>query len=123
MGGYLYEKEDNIQPNGITGAMLNVQWNAIDFGRVSNQARQLDEKSQALIRLRRDTESMIALEVRQKWIDLHTSRERVLVAQSEKPGGREPPCCQRSLSTPGRHEYRSARRRIAPGSGLYEFVQ
>ena len=80
-GGYLYQQDDYIQPNGITGVMLNVEWNAIDFGRVKNQARELDEKSQALIRLRRDAESMICLEVRQKWIDLQTARERVLVAR------------------------------------------
>jgi outer membrane protein TolC len=61
--------------------MLNVQWNAFDFGRVSNQAGVLDEKSQALIRLRRDAESMISLEVRQKWIDLQTARDRVFVAR------------------------------------------
>ena len=80
-GGYLYQQDDYIQPNGITGVMLNVEWNAFDFGRVKNQARELDEKSQALIRLRRDAESMICLEVRQKWIDLQTARERVLVAR------------------------------------------
>jgi len=61
--------------------MVGVQWNPVDFGRVRNQARELDEKSQALIRLRRDAESMIALEVRQKWIDLQTARERVVVAR------------------------------------------
>ena len=80
-GGYLYQQDDYIQPNGITGVMLNVEWNALDFGRVKNQARELDDKSQALIRLRRDAESMICLEVRQKWIDLQTARERVLVAR------------------------------------------
>ena len=41
-GGYLYQQDDYIQPNGITGVMLNVEWNAIDFGRVKNQARELD---------------------------------------------------------------------------------
>ncbi len=80
-GGYLYQQDDFIKPNGITGAMVGVQWNPIDFGRVRNQALELDEKSQALIRLRRDAESMIALEVRQKWIDLQTARERVIVAR------------------------------------------
>ena len=80
-GGYLYQQDDYIQPNGITGVMLNVEWNAIDFGRVKNQARELDDKSQALIRLRRDAESLICLEVRQKWIDLQTARERVVVAR------------------------------------------
>ena len=81
IGGYLYQQNDYIQPNGYSGAVLNVEWNAFDFGRVNNQARVLEEKSQALIRLRRDAESKISLEVRQKWIDLQTARKRVLVAQ------------------------------------------
>jgi outer membrane protein len=34
-----------------------------------------------LLRLRYDAETIIALEVRQKWIDLLTSRKRVLVAR------------------------------------------
>ena len=34
-----------------------------------------------MIRLRRDAESKIALEVRQKWIDLQTARQRVFVAR------------------------------------------
>ncbi len=80
-GGYLYQQDDYIRPDGYTGAMVGVEWNAFDFGRVKNQARVLDEKSQALIRLRRDAESMISLEVRQKWIDLQTARKRVLVAR------------------------------------------
>ena len=80
-GGYLYQQDDYIRPNGYTGAMVGVEWNAFDFGRVKSQARVLDEKSQALIRLRRDAESLISLEVRQKWIDLQTARKRVLVAR------------------------------------------
>ena len=74
--------QDNyIRPNGYTGAMVGVEWNPLDFGRVSNQALVLEQKSQALIRLRREAESLIALEVRHKWIDLMTARQRVLVAQ------------------------------------------
>jgi outer membrane protein TolC len=80
-GGYLYQQDSFFRPNGYTGAMVGVEWNPFDSGRVSNQARVLDEKSQALIRLRRDAESIIALEVRQKWIDLDTARKRVLVAR------------------------------------------
>ena len=60
---------------------MGVEWNPFDFGRVRNQARALDEKSLSLMRLRRDAETMISLEVRQKWIDLQTARKRVLVAR------------------------------------------
>jgi outer membrane protein TolC len=81
-GGYSYFQDDYIRPNGITGAMVGVQWNPFDFGRVKSQARALDEQSQAVIRLCRDAESKIALEVRQKWIDLQTARKRVFVART-----------------------------------------
>jgi outer membrane protein TolC len=80
-GGYVYLQDDYLRPNGNTGAMIGVEWNPLDFGRVKNQARVLDEQSQALMRVRRDAESKIALEVRQKWIDLDTARKRVLVAR------------------------------------------
>jgi outer membrane protein TolC len=80
-GGYLYFQDDYIQPNGYAGAVVGVEWNPFDFGRVRNQARVLDDKSQALIRLHRDAASLISLEVRQKWIDLDTARKRVLVAR------------------------------------------
>lgn len=80
-GGYFYLKDDFIRPNGYTGAMVGVEWTPFDCGRVRNQARALEEKSQALIRLRRDLESKISFEVRQKWIDLETARKRVLVAR------------------------------------------
>jgi outer membrane protein len=80
-GGYLYFQDDYLRPNGYTGAVVGVEWNPLDCGRVKSQARVLDEKSQSLIRLRRDAESIISLEVRQKWIDLQTARKRVLVAQ------------------------------------------
>lgn len=88
-GGYVYQQNDYIQPNGTTGVMLGVEWNAIDFGRVKNQALAMEEKSQALLRLRRDAESMISLEVRQKWIDLQTAQERVLVARKTTAQGDE----------------------------------
>jgi outer membrane protein len=80
-GGYLYQQNQYIDPNGVALLFLDVQWNAIDSGRTRNQAAALTEKAEALIRLRRDGESMIALDVRQKWLDLQTSRARVEVAR------------------------------------------
>ncbi len=80
-GGYLYQQNDFIQPNSITGAAVGVEWNPWDFGRVRNQAGVLSEKAEALLRLRNDAASLIALEVRQKVIDLQTARKRVLVAR------------------------------------------
>ncbi len=80
-GGYIYEGNKYMDPNGYGVMMLNAQWNVVDFGRVSNQADALREKAEGVIRTRQDAESLIALEVRQKWLDLHTARERALVAK------------------------------------------
>ena len=80
-GGYLYVQDHYLHPNSFGEAAVGVEWNPFDFGRVRNQARELDEKSLSLMRLRRDAETMISLEVRQKWIDLQTARKRVLVAR------------------------------------------
>lgn len=81
MGGYAYMQNQYIEPNGLTGVMVGLNWNPVDCGRVSNQATAIREKAEAVIRLRRDAESMIALEVRQKWLDLQTALERVEVTR------------------------------------------
>ena len=80
-GGYLYQQDRYVDPNGVAGVLLGVQWNALDMGRARNQANALCEKAEAVIRLRRDAESMIALEVRQRWLELETARQRVQVAR------------------------------------------
>jgi outer membrane protein TolC len=80
-GGYLYQDNRYVDPNGVAGVLLGVQWNAIDMGRARNAANALDEKAQALLQMRRDAESLIALEVRQCWLELETARQRVQVAR------------------------------------------
>ena len=59
---------------------LTAEWTAFDFGRLRNQSNALRQKGEAVLRTRRDTESMIALEVRQRWLDLQTARQRIQVA-------------------------------------------
>jgi outer membrane protein len=80
-GGYLFQENRYVEPNGVAGVLLGVQWNALDMGRARNQANALSEKAQALLRMRRDAESIIALEVRQRWLELETARQRVQVAR------------------------------------------
>jgi outer membrane protein len=80
-GGYIYQENKYIDPNGVAMLMLGVQWNAFDSGRIGNQAEALRDKAESMIRLRKDLESMIRLEVRQKWLDLQTARERIQVAK------------------------------------------
>lgn len=80
-GGYLFQENRQINPDGVAAVLLGVEWKAFDSGRAGNQADSLCEKAEALIRMRRDAETMIALEVRQKWLDLQTARERLEVTR------------------------------------------
>jgi outer membrane protein len=80
-GGYLYQEDRYVTPNGVAGVLLGVQWNPMDMGRARNAANALCEKAEAVTRMRRDAESMIALEVRQRWLELETARQRVQVAR------------------------------------------
>ena len=79
-GGYIYQGNSYIEPNGIGVLAVGVEWNAFDSGRIRNQAEAMARRAEALLHLRKDVESQIALEVRQKWLDLQTARQRVQVA-------------------------------------------
>ena len=79
-GGYVYQQDPFISPNGVAAVALNVEWSAVDFGRLRNQSNALREKAEAVSRTRKDAESLIALEVRQRWLDLQTARQRIQVA-------------------------------------------
>ena len=76
-GGFLYLENQFIDPNGVGVIGVGVQWTPLDSGRTSHQAAALREKAEASLRLCRDTQSMIALDVRQKWLDLQTALHRV----------------------------------------------
>ena len=80
-GGYVYQRDQYVDPNGVAMLAVGLEWTPVDSGRISNQAAALSEKAEALIRLRKDAESMIALEVRQKWLDLQTAQQRVPVTR------------------------------------------
>ncbi|MEN6451070.1 MAG: TolC family protein [Thermoguttaceae bacterium] len=80
-GGYLYQQNQYVDPNGLGVVGVGVQWTPIDSGRTSHQADALSERAQSVLRLRRNAESMIALEVRQRWLELQTARQRVEVTR------------------------------------------
>ena len=113
-GGYLYQQDDYIQPNGITGAMVGVEWNPVRLWtgkepgpRVGRKVPGVDTSSP---RCRVDDLPGSAAEM-DRSADRTGTRARG--TQDDSPGRREPPRCPRSLSAPGRHEYGSAGRRDA----------
>ena len=76
-GGYVYQRDQYVDPDGVGVLVLGVEWTPIDCGRISHQASALSERAESVLRLRCDAETMIALEVRQRWLELQTARERV----------------------------------------------
>jgi outer membrane protein TolC len=88
-GGYVYQGDNYIQPNGVAGVALTAEWNLFDSGRACHQATALSERAEALVRMRRDTESMIALEIRQRWLEFQTAKQqidyaKVAIAQADE---------------------------------------
>ncbi len=80
-GGYLYQEDKYLQPNGVAGIALTAQWNVFDWGRAGHQANALCQRAEGLMRMRKDAESMIALEIRQRWLELQTARQQIAYAR------------------------------------------
>ena len=88
-GGYVYQGDNYIQPNGVAVAAVTAEWNLFDSGRACHQATALSQRAESLLRLRRDTESTIALEIRQRWLEYQTAKQqigfaRVAIAQADE---------------------------------------
>jgi len=80
-GGYVYQGDQYVEPNGVAGVALTAEWNLFDSGRASHKAAALCQRAEGLLRLRRDAESAIALEVRQRWLEYQTARQQITVAR------------------------------------------
>ena len=80
-GGAIYQQDKYIDPNSIAGVGLIAEWNILDSGRAGNQSAALFQKAEALIHMRKDLESAIALEVRQRWLEVQTALQRIDVAR------------------------------------------
>ena len=80
-GGYLYQGDKYVQPSGVAGVALTAEWNLFDSGRASHKATALSQRAEGLLRLRRDAESAIALEIRQRWLEYQTARQQIAVAR------------------------------------------
>jgi outer membrane protein TolC len=81
IGGYVYQQDRYVDPNGVAVLAVGVEWNVFDSGRVRNQANSIRDKAESVVHQRMDAESKIALDVRQKWLQLQTARQRVQVAR------------------------------------------
>jgi outer membrane protein TolC len=81
-GGYVFQGDKFIDPNGAAVLALTAEWGIFDSGRTSNEAAALCEKAEAAICIQKDMEASIALEVRQRWLELQTARQQVVFART-----------------------------------------
>jgi outer membrane protein TolC len=57
-----------------------VEWNCFDGGRRGNQSLALEQQARAVGRNLAEAKSIVALDVRQAWLDMQETRQRIQVA-------------------------------------------
>ena len=81
-GGYNYLENQFLDDQEFLSAGVGVQWALFDGGQSRKRAASLDRNRRATEERRRDAESLIALQVRQAWLDVEESRQRMKVSAS-----------------------------------------
>lgn len=80
-GGYTMLENDFLNREDFWSVGLALQWNLLDGGRSRNRAGALAAEAQAVQRERAELRSVIDLLVREAWLDVQESRQRVGVAE------------------------------------------
>jgi outer membrane protein TolC len=78
-GGYTYLENQFLDDETVAMAGVGVQWALFDGGQSRKRAAALERNRRATQEQRADVESMIALQVRQAWLDVDETRQRVRV--------------------------------------------
>jgi outer membrane protein len=78
-GGYTYLENQFLDDETVAMAGVGVQWALFDGGQSRKRAAALDRNRRATEQQRADLESMIALQVRQAWLEVEETRQRVRV--------------------------------------------
>lgn len=81
-GGYDYQQNRYQVHEGQWSISLGVKWNVFDGGASRDRGSAVDFQAEALSEQRNELASLIALQVRQSWLDLQTTRKRKDVTQS-----------------------------------------
>jgi len=80
-GGYDYTENDFQANEGVWSVNVGLKWELFNGGSTSHQSAAISRKADALLEMRVDLETKVALEVRQAWLKLHESRERTSVTE------------------------------------------
>lgn len=78
-GGYNYLENDLLDDQEFASAGIGVQWALFDGGQSRKRAAALERSRRAAQDQRADTASVISLQVRQAWLEVSETRERVSV--------------------------------------------
>ena len=78
-GGLEYIENRFFEHEAYSVVSVSAAWNLFDKGGKRNTAARLEQNAEALLRQRADVETKIALQVRDAWRRLETTKERILV--------------------------------------------
>ena len=81
-GGYGYQENRYQVHEGQWMLTLGAKWNLFDGGVVGHRANAVERQAAALTEQRDELTSIIALQVRQTWLDVQETRKRLIVTQS-----------------------------------------
>lgn len=78
-GAYNYLENTFLDDEEFASVGVGVQWAVFDGGQARKRAAALDRSRRATEQQRADVESLIALQVRQSWLDVDETRQRIQV--------------------------------------------
>jgi len=78
-GGYNYLENQFLDEEAVAMAGVGVQWALFDGGQARKRAAAMDRNRRATEERRADAESLIALQVRQAWLGVEETQQRVSV--------------------------------------------
>ncbi len=81
-GGYGYQENRYQVHEGQWMATLGARWNLFDGGVAGHRASAVERQAAALNEQRDELATLIALQVRQTWLDVEETRKRLAVTQS-----------------------------------------
>jgi outer membrane protein len=79
-GAYNYLENTFLDDEDFASVGVGVQWSVFDGGQTRKRASALDRSRRATEQQRADAQSLVALQVRQAWLDVDETRERLHVA-------------------------------------------
>lgn len=80
-GGYTYLENRQLVRDQFWSVSLGLKWDLFDGGVLRNQAAGLSYKADAVSNQISDLRSMVTLQIRQAWLEVEESRQRIIVAR------------------------------------------